>query len=100
MFSQRGNLVGHGHCGLIIYIHETFLSQEVIIENVNTSWDYLCVQLSHSSPNLKKYLLCNVYRLPCYLVADIDLFTIQNSLAFFAQLNTVIRQYLYAGIST
>ena len=30
-------------CGLIIYIHETFLSQEVIIENVNTSWDYLCV---------------------------------------------------------
>ena len=37
MFFQRGNRVGHGHCGLIIYIHETFLSQEVIIENVNTS---------------------------------------------------------------
>ena len=79
MFFQRGNRVGHGHCGLIIYIHETFLSQEVIIENVNTSWDYLCVQLSHTSPNSKKYLLCNVYRLPCYLVADIDLFTTEFS---------------------
>ena len=61
MFFQRGSRVGHGHCGLTIYIHETFLSQEVIIENVNTSSDYLCVQLSHSSPNSKKYLLCNVY---------------------------------------
>ena len=79
MFFQRGNRVSHGHCGLIIYIHETFLSQEVIIENVNTSWDYLCVQLSHSSPNSKKYLLCNVYRLPCFLVADIDLFTTEFS---------------------
>ena len=79
MFFQRGNRVGNGHCGLIIYIHETFLSQEVIIENVNTSWDYLCVQLSHISPNSKKYLLCNVYRLPCYLVADIDLFTTKFS---------------------
>ena len=38
MFFQMGNRVGHGHCGLIIYMHETFLSQkdeEVIIENVN-----------------------------------------------------------------
>ena len=77
MFFQRGNRIGHGHCGLIIYIHETFLSQKVIIENVNTTWDYLCVQLSHSSPNSKN--ICHVtsiiYRLPCYLVADIDLFT-------------------------
>ena len=79
MFFQRGNRVGHGHCGLIIYIHEKFLSQEVIIENVNTSWDYLCVQLSHSSPNSKKYLLCNVHRLTSYLVADIDLFTTEFS---------------------
>ena len=25
-FFQRGNRVGHGHCGLITYIHETFLT--------------------------------------------------------------------------
>ena len=41
MFFQRGNRVGHGHCGLIIYIHETFLSQEVIIENVPPGTTYV-----------------------------------------------------------
>ena len=79
MFFQRGNRVGHGHCGLITYIHESFLSKEIAIENVHTSWDYLCVQLSHTSPNSRKYLLCNVYRLPCYLSEDINLFTIEFS---------------------
>ena len=34
----------------------------------------MCVQLSHNSPNSRKYILCNVYRLPCYLATDIDLF--------------------------
>ena len=72
MYFQRGNQVGHGHCGLIVYVHKR--SKEIVIENANTSWDYLCVQLSHNSPNSRKYILCNVYRLPCYLAADIDLF--------------------------
>ena len=31
-------------------------------------------EISHNSPNSRKYILCNVYRLPCYLAADIDLF--------------------------
>ena len=74
MYFQRGNRVGHGHCGLIVYVHETFLSKEIVIEYANTSWDYLCVQLLHNSPNSRKYILCNVYSLPCYLAADIDLF--------------------------
>ena len=74
MYFQHRNRVGHGHCGLIVYVHETFLSKEIVIENANTSWDYLCVQLSHNSPNSRKYILCNVYRLLCYLAADIDLF--------------------------
>ena len=34
----------------------------------------MCVQLSHNSPNSRKCILGNVYRLPCYLAADIDLF--------------------------
>ena len=67
MFFQRGNRVGHGHCGFITDIHESFLSKEIAIENVYTSWDYLCAQLSHTSPNSRKYLLCNVYRLPCVM---------------------------------
>ena len=63
MFFERGTRVGHGHCGLIIYIHETFLSQEVIIENVDTSWDYLSVQISHSFSNSKN--MCYVTSINC-----------------------------------
>ena len=64
MFFQRGNRVGHGHCGLIIYIHEPFLSQEVFIENVNTSWNYLCVQLSHIVLQIRKNIcyVTSIYR--------------------------------------
>ena len=79
MYFQRANRVSHGYCGLITYIHESFLSKEIAIENVHTSWDCLCVQLSHTSPNSRKYLSCNVYRLPCYLSEDINLFTIEFS---------------------
>ena len=86
-YFQRGNRIGHGHCGLITYIHETFLSKEIAIENVHTSWDYLRIQLSHTSSNSRRYLLCNVYRLLCYLSEDINMFTM-NSLTFFAQYST------------
>ena len=75
----------HGHCGLIVYIHEMFLSKEIVIENVNTSWDYLCVQLSHCSSNSRKYILCNVYKLPCDLAAD---YSMLNSVAFSVQSST------------
>ena len=38
-------------------------------------WDYLCIQLSHSMPSSKKYLLCNSYRLPGGSVEDMNTFT-------------------------
>ena len=95
MYFQRGNRVGHGHCGLIVYVHKSFLSKEIVIENANTSWDYLCVQLSHNSPNSRKYILCNVYRLPCYLAADIDLFN-----AEFCSLLRTVTEYFDNVISS
>ena len=36
MFYQRGNRVGHGHCGLVIYVHEQFQCKEIFIENEHT----------------------------------------------------------------
>ena len=71
MFFQSENRVGHAHCGLITYNHETFLSKEIAIENVHTSWDYLCVQI-------QKKILCNVYRLPSYILENINLFTTKS----------------------
>ena len=32
MFFERRNRIGHGHCGLITYIHETFSSKEIAIK--------------------------------------------------------------------
>ena len=62
MFYKLVNGVVHSHCGLAIYIHGQFKCKEVILENDNTAWDYLCVELSHQSPNSKKYILSNIYR--------------------------------------
>ena len=39
----------------------------------------MCRVVSQFSKLKKKDLLCNVYRLPCYLAADIDLFTAEFS---------------------
>ena len=70
MFFQRGNRVGHGHCGLVIYVHEQFQCKEIFINQEHTDWDFLCLEISHYKPNSKKYLLCNIYRLPGLIVDD------------------------------
>jgi len=75
MFYQRGNRKGHGHCGLIIYVHEQFKSKEIVINQENTAWDYQCIEISHHKSNSKKYLLCNLYRIPGEIVGDINTFT-------------------------
>ena len=54
MFYQRGNRVGHGHCGLVIYVHEQFQCKEISIEQEHTDWDYLCLEILHTKPNSKK----------------------------------------------
>ena len=90
MFFQSENRVGHAHCGLITYNHETFLSKEIAIENVHTSWDYLCVQI-------QKKILCNVYRLPSYILENINLFT-TKSCNFIVQSSAEIHLSLYVEI--
>ena len=75
VFYNLGNRVGYNHCGLVIYIHEQFNCKEVMLENDNTGWDYLCVELSHQSPNSKKYIISNTYRLPTDTIDDVQIFT-------------------------
>ena len=79
MFCLRGNRAGHGHCGLVIYVHTQFKSSNVILHQESTDWDYLCVELSHCKPKSKKYLLCNIYRLPGLIVDEFKLFVDQFS---------------------
>ena len=62
MFYKPCNRVGHGHCGLVIYIHNQFnatdITDTVTVEH--TAWDYMCLEISHQKPNSKKYLISNM----------------------------------------
>ena len=35
----------------------------------------MCLEISHQKPNLKKYLISNIYRLPNEIVQDVNIFT-------------------------
>ena len=75
MFIKRGNRKGHGHCGLVIYVHDQFKATELTINQESTMWDYLCVEISHHSKASKKYILCDLYRLPGGNVDEFRLFS-------------------------
>ena len=68
MFYQSGKCPGHSHCGLITYVHDTFRSEEVHIDQIAT------VQISHRKTNSKKYIISNIYRPPEKYVVELDLF--------------------------
>ena len=75
MFYKLSNRVGHNHCELVIYIHEQSKCKEVILENNNSAWDYLCVELSHQSLHSKKYITSNIYSLATDTIDDVQIFT-------------------------
>ena len=60
MFYQIGNCPGHGHSGLITYVHKTYRSEKITINLAATGWKYLSTEILHNSPNTKKYVLSNV----------------------------------------
>ena len=60
MFFQSENRVGHAHCGLITYNHETFLSKEIAIENVNS---YFLGLFMCPNPKKKIYVMSTDYPL-------------------------------------
>ena len=96
MFIKKGNLKGHGHCGLIIYIHEQFVCKEVAIYEESTAWEYMCVEISHRTPNSRKYLLCNIYRIPKYTIDDVSKFTDEFS-SFLTSIKNMKRSTFISG---
>ena len=62
MFYQIGRCPGHSPCGLITYVHNSFRSEEVVINRIATGWEHLTIQISHRSDNSKTYTISNVYR--------------------------------------
>ena len=88
MFVQRGERLGHGHCGLITYVHQDYIIRELNPMQQYTAWDYMALEISHSMPNCKKYIINNVYRLPKKEVEDSSTFTKEFE-SFIVYLNTL-----------
>ena len=61
---QTDKYPGHSHCGLITYVHDTFKSEELHIDQIATGWEHLTVEVSHNTQNAKKYIISNTYRPP------------------------------------
>ena len=74
MFYQVGKCPGHSHCGLITYVHDSFKSEKVHIDQITTGWEHLTVEVSHNTQNAKKYIISNIYRPPERYVIELDLF--------------------------
>ena len=74
MFYQVGKCPGHSHCGLITYVHDSFKSEKVHIDQITTGWEHLTVEVSHNTQNPKKYIISNIYRPPERYVIELDLF--------------------------
>ena len=61
-------------------MHETYRSEEITINLDATGWEYLSIEISHSSRNAKEYVLTNVYRLPERFVDELNVFIQEFSL--------------------
>ena len=74
MFYQIGRCPGHSHCGLITYVHNSFRSEEVVINRIATGWEHCTIQISNRSDNSKTYTINNVYKPPERYNVELDLF--------------------------
>ena len=61
LFNQIGKCPGHSHCGLFIYVHKDFKCKELIINQMTTGWEYLCIEISQNSPNSRTYIISDIY---------------------------------------
>ena len=75
MFFQPGDRVGHGHCGLVTYIHNQFNAIDITdgITVEHTAWDYMCLEISHQKSHSKMYTISKVYRLPNEIAQDVNI---------------------------
>ena len=73
LFYQTKRCCGHG--GLMIYVHNQFDCNIIdTIKQQSTGWEYLCVEISRKTPNSKRYIICNIYRVPGDLLETFNVF--------------------------
>ena len=58
----------------VTYVHDTFKSEEIHIDQIKTGWEQLTVEILHNAQNAKKIIISNIYRPPERYVVELDLF--------------------------
>ncbi len=96
LFHHIGNVPGHSHCGLIIYVHEQYTCNEIVIDQVCEGWEYMCLEIAHVKPRSKKYIVSNVYRPPEREVQELDTF-IEQFYSFLNIIKTMNRSSFVCG---
>ena len=74
IFNQIGKCPGHCHCGLSIYVQEDYKCNALIINQMTTGWEYLCIEILHNSLNSRKYIISNIHRPPEKYIEELDIF--------------------------
>ena len=99
MFFLPGDRVGHGHCGLVTYIHNQFnatdISDRITVEHtagITCVWKYLIKSLIR-----KSIWVSNVYRLPNEIVQDVNIFATEFS-TYLSLIKIANEFYLSAAI--
>ena len=54
VFQYRQRDTSSTNGGLLIYVHEQFKCTNIITDQMSSNWEYLCVEICHLKPHLKK----------------------------------------------
>lgn len=85
LFYNSNKCCGHG--GLMMYIHKEFIAKPITFDVETHGWELQCIELSHKTPNGKKYTICNVYKPPNIAIDEFKLYVEE-----FTTLLTIIRE--------
>ena len=69
------------HGGLKTYIHDRFdVSPPIKIPESVSGWEYVCVEVSQSTPYPQKFIIANIYRPPCEITETFRTFLTEYDL--------------------
>ena len=65
---------GHGGLMIYIYVHNQYIAKSLLIDEGIHGWERQYIELSHKRNNMKKYIICNVYKPPNLLINGFNIF--------------------------
>ena len=62
------------HGGLLVYVHNRYKVELLNINFQSIKWEGYCLKVSQTHPYPKHYVITNIYRPPCEILVDFNLF--------------------------